>query len=384
MKWTVPLTDVTLDDAEVAAATEVLRSGWLSQGGRVQDFEAAFAVALGMRHAVAVTNGTAALHMAYQACGLKPGDEFILPALTFIATMNAGLYLGAKPVLADCTSENDLTLSVRDVERKITPRTRLIVPMAYGGFCPDMPGLRDLAEAHDIAIVEDACHAPLAEIEGKKIGSWGQAGCFSLFSNKNFTSGEGGLAVTDDDEIAARLRLLRSHGMTTLTWDRHRSHAADYDVLEPGYNYRFDELRAAVALEQLRKLPAMTEKRRNAAAKLRKAIETLAIPALQIPFSSPAGEPVHHLFVILLPPEADRASFRKRMTADGIQTSVHYPPLHRFSVAQKYFDNVDDLGLTVLDALAPRLVTLPMGPHLDDTAIAAIADAVGLALQDFR
>lgn len=380
MKWAVPLSDVTLGEEEIQAVSEVLRSGWLTQAGRVENFERDFAGILGSRHAIAVTNGTAALHLAYAAAGLKAGDEFIIPALTFVATMNAGLYLGAKPVLADCLSPDDLTISVEDVARKITDKTRLIVSMPYGGFCPEMSALKALADKHGIPLVEDACHAPLASLNGKRMGTLGLAGAFSFFSNKNLTTGEGGMVITDDDEVNGRIRLLRSHGMSTLTWDRHRGHAADYDVLEVGFNYRLDEVRAAIGIEQLKKLPAATEKRISAAKMLRETISNLGIGGLEIPFATPRGNPAHHLFAILLPPHVNRSAFRQKMAANGIQTSVHYPPLYRFSVASNC--GIPEAGeeLPVIQSVADRLVTLPMGPHLRPESVGLIAESVQKAL----
>jgi len=380
MKWVVPLADPNLDEAEALAAADVLRSGWLTQGSKVQAFERAFAAMLGARHGVAVTNGTAALHLAYAAAGLGPGDEFIVPCLTFVATINAGLYLGARPVLADCVSADDLTISIEDVERKITPRTRLIVTLPYGGFCPDMPAFEELARENAIPLVEDACHAPLAHIDGRCMGTFGLAGTFSFFSNKNLVTGEGGMVVTDDDGAAEEVRRLRSHGMTSLTWERHQEHAGEYDVTRLGYNYRLDEMRAAIGLVQLGKLRENNQRRTEAAGMLREALENLDIPGLAIPFSKPRGVPVHHIFVILLPEGADRGAFRRKMSERGIQTSLHYPLPHRFAFAREVFADPDKLNLPVVESLASRLVTLPMGPHLTGESVRSIAEAVGKAL----
>lgn len=380
MQWKIPLSDVTLGEEEVEAATRTLRSGWLTQGPQVEEFERRFAAALGARHAVAVSSGTSALHLAYLAAGLGPGDEFILPGLTFVATLHAGLYLGARPVLVDCASPADLTLSVEDVARKITPRTRLIVSMPYGGFCPDMPALEALARERGIPLVEDACHAPLAELDGRKIGRFGLAGCFSFFSNKNLSCGEGGCLVTDDAELAARVARLRSHGMDRPSWDRHRGHAADYDVLERGFNYRLDELRAAVLNCQLDKLPQANARRERAWRGLAEALTALGIEGLEIPFHGTArGRSACHLFAVLLPPGRDRGAFREALAAAGIQTSVHYPPLTAFTATADCWPEGPP-RLPVLDALAPRLVTLPMGPHLDEQGVALVAGAVERAL----
>lgn len=378
MNWKVPLSDVTVDEEEVQAVSDVLRSGWLTQGEQVAAFEKSFAEMLGANHAVAVTNGTAALHLAYHAAGLGSGDEFIVPALTFVATMAAGLQCGATPVLADSVSQDDLTVSADDIERKITSRTRLIVSMPYGGFCPDMERIETLARERGIALVEDACHAPLARLGERCIGMFGQAGTFSFFGNKNMTTGEGGMIVCSDEAMARRLRALRSHGMTTVTWDRHRGHAADYDVAEAGFNYRLDEVRAAIGRVQVAKLPEATKRRVSAAEKLRKAIDGLGIDGLEVPFTNPRGESVHHLFVILLPPEVDRRVFRERMAENGVQTSMHYPLLHRLALSQKVLKG--EVLVPVVESIEPRLVTLPMGAHLDDAAIGLIGESVGRAI----
>lgn len=375
----VPLTDVTLGEEEAEAAARVVRSGWVTMGAETRAFEEEFAAAVGARHAVALTNGTAALHLAYEAAGLTEGDEFLVPALTFVATMNAGLYLRARPVLVDCAGEDDLTLSVEDVARKLTPRTRLIVTMAYGGFAPDMEAIMKLAGERGVAVVEDACHAPLACLGGRALGTFGAAGAFSFFGNKNLATGEGGMVVTDDDQIAARLRLMRSHGMTTLTWDRHRGHATQYDVVTAGYNYRPDEIRAAIGREQLKKLPAATERRRQAAERLRRGLLALGIEGLTIPFSAPRGEPVHHLFVILLPEGTDREAFRAELLARGIQTSIHYPPLDSFSVASERWQEAPP-SLPVVRRIEGRLVTLPMGPSLSEEQIDWVVQGVKQSL----
>lgn len=372
----VPLTDTTLGEEEAQAAARVVRSGWVTMGAEVQAFEAEFAAALGCRHAIGITNGTAALHLAYQAAGLGQDDEFALPALTFVATLNAGLYLGGKPVLIDCASEDDLTISAADLARKVTPRTRLIVTMPYGGFCPDMQAIQDIAAEQNIPIVEDACHAPLAQIDGRMIGTFGIAGTYSFFGNKNLSVGEGGMVVTDSDDVAAHVRLMRAHGMTTLTWDRHRGHAASYDVVAAGYNYRLDEIRAAVGREQLKKLPGNNAARTKVALKMRERLETLGIAGFSLPFSRLHGVPAHHLCVALLPPGTDRDAFRAHLLERGIQTSVHYPPLHTFTHTKSLWAD-QDLDLPVLQKITDRLVTLPMGAQMRDEQVEWVAEAVG-------
>lgn len=377
--WTVPLTDPVVDEAEVGAASRVLRSKWLTMGAEVQAFEQEFAAAIGCEHAVAVANGTVALHLAYQAVGLREGDEFCVPALTFVATLHAGLYLGARPVLIDCASPDDLTLSADDLERKLSDKTRLIVTMPYGGFVPDMRRICELARQRDIPVVEDACHAPLAEWNGRKVGAFGAASTYSFYGNKNMTTGEGGMIVTDDADIAARLRLLRSHGMSSLTWDRHQGQeAGGYEISEVGYNYRLDEMRAAIGREQLRKLPESTERRRAAAGMLRAALAPAETRGLGIPFAKPRGRAAHHLFVVILPNGVDRDGLRRFLAEHGVQTSVHYPPMHRFPHVAAQCPEPD---LPMLEDIIGRLVTLPMGPSLTEHQIQHVAATVDAALE---
>ena len=374
MTWRVPLTDVTIDEAEVAAATRVLRSGWLTMGPETEAFESEFAAMLGVKNAVAVTNGTAALHLAYEALGLAEGDEFCIPALTFVATMNAGLYLRACPVLIDSVSESDLTLSTEDLARKITPKTRLIVSVPYAGFPPDMQAICAIAQDQGIPLVEDACHAPLAELNGQKIGTFGAASTWSFFGNKNMTTGEGGMITTNDETLAKKLALMRSHGMTTQTWERHAQASLEgYDVIETGHNFRIDEIRAAVGREQIKKLPQATEGRRRAYRELCQALEPLETNGLKIPFKKHRGVSAHHLFVILLPPGIERDSVRQILHERGIQTSIHYPPLHTLSHVRSLFQAC---RLPVLESVAKRLLSLPISPTLTSQQIIWIGDVL--------
>src|SRR5262245_36660725 len=267
--WRVPLADVAVDAELAEAALETVRSGWWSMGPRVEEFERAFAEFCRARHAVAVSSGTAALHLALLAAGCGPGDEVIVPSLTFVAVANVIVHTGADPVFCDIVGPDELNLDPEDIESAVTPRTKAVVPLHYGGFPCAMDALGELAARHELAVVEDAAHAPGATWRGRACGTLGLAGCFSFFANKNLPVGEGGMVVTDDDEVAGRLRLLRSHGMTTVTWDRHRGHASSYDVVTAGFNYRLDEMRAAVGLVQLRRLTQENASRGCIAARYR-------------------------------------------------------------------------------------------------------------------
>ncbi len=246
MNWRVALSDIDFGAEESAAVQQVLESRWLTMGAVTQQFEREFAAYVGASYAIAVTNATAALHLACLAVGLGPGDEAILPSLTFVATANAVRYTGATPVFADVTGEENLNISPWAIEACLSSRTRAILVMHYGGYACDMPAILTLARQHGLAVIEDAAHAVGSELEGRKLGTWGALGCFSFFSNKNMTTGEGGMLVTEDEQMAQEVRRLRSHGMTSLTWDRHKGHAWSYDVEGLGYNYRIDELRSAL------------------------------------------------------------------------------------------------------------------------------------------
>lgn len=382
MNWRIPLADIDLGAAEEAAVLNVLRRRWLTMGGVTAEFEAEFAALTGSRHALAVANCTAALHLAGLALGWRPGDEVIVPSLTFVATVNAVRYSGATPVFADIQSEADFSLSPSDVAARITHRTRAIVVVHYAGHAADMPALLALAERYGLDVVEDVAHAPGAMLAGRPLGAWGRIGCFSFFSNKNMTTGEGGMLTTDDDAIAERLRLLRSHGMTSLTWDRHKGHAWSYDVVAPGYNYRMDEMRAAIGRVQLGKLAANNERRRTLDALYCELLADVT-PAIGLPYAAPVAAPgsgtvpACHIRPILLPAEADRQRFMEAMKARGIQTSIHYPPVHHFS---HYAEMGRGARLPVTEAVGAREVTLPLYPALTAADIELVGAAVAKSL----
>jgi dTDP-4-amino-4,6-dideoxygalactose transaminase len=371
-RWRVPLSDVTVDDELVESVLEVVRSGWWSMGPRVEEFEREFAGFFGAAHGIAVANGTAALHLALLGVGCGSGDEVVVPSLNFVAAANTIRHTGAKPVFCDIVGPDELNLDTADVEAAVTPLTKALVVLHYAGYPCDMAAIDEIAERHGLAVVEDAAHAPGASLGGRMCGTLGRVGCFSFFANKNLPVGEGGMIVTDDDELAARLRLLRSHGMTTLTWDRHRGHASSYDVVLPGFNYRLDEVRAALGLVQLRRLPDENAGRARIAARYREALE--GQPGLIVPFGAgDAGRvPSHHLAVVLLPEGADRAAVRAALNDRGIQTSVHYPPIHTFSAYRPESRRL----LPKTDAVAERLLTLPLYGQMTDEQASAVVDAL--------
>ena len=364
--WRVTLADVSINDDDRRAVMEVLDSGWLSMGPVTARFEDDLAAFLGTEHALAVTNGTAALHLAAAALGLGPGDEVICPSLTFVASAAAMRQTGATVRLADAVSTDDFSLDPAEVTRLLTPRTKAIVVLHYGGYPAPMDELVSLAREHDLLVIEDACHAPGARLDGASLGTIGDAGCFSFFPNKNMTTGEGGAVVFREKEHAERARLLRSHAMTTLTWDRHRGHATSYDVLDVGFNYRIDEIRAALGVSQLARVPEFNRARKLLADRYRERLAEHA--GLHVPYEASRGASSYHLAPVLARSLEAREALREALRLERIQTSVHYPPIHRFT------SYAGAGSLPVTDEIADRVLTLPLHPGLTPETVDEVCD----------
>jgi dTDP-4-amino-4,6-dideoxygalactose transaminase len=377
MDWKVPLSDVILGTEEARAIQQVLDSGWLSMGAVTQEFEREFATFTGAKHTLAVTNATAALHLACQGLGLGPGDEVIVPSLTFVASANSIRYTGATPVFADIVSENDLTISPHAIEKAITSKTKAIMVMHYAGYACDMSRIMALAKQHNLYVIEDAAHAVGSFLENRHLGTWGDAGCFSFFPNKNMTTGEGGMLVTNDDHLAERVRILRSHGMTSLTWDRHQGHAWSYDVVDLGYNYRIDEIRSALGRAQLSKLEANNARRRQLVALYAQLLQEEVLE-VRIPFENHNGISACHIMPVLLPRDADRMRFMEKMKEHGIQTSIHYPPIHTFSAYKAVPSGAQPL--TITEEVASREITLPLFPLMTDEQLSWVVEAINTCL----
>lgn len=373
----LPLFDLRLEEADLDAVAETLRSGWLTMGPRTAAFEEAFAAHLGVRHAVAVSSCTAALHLAYLAAGAGPGDEVIVPSFTFAATANAALYCGATPVFAEILSRKQPYLDPEDVARRITPRTKAVCVVHYAGYPAAVDGLKEVCDAHGVALIEDVAHAPSATLLGRKLGTWGLAGAFSFFSNKILSVGEGGLLCTDSDEVAALARSRRSHAMTSGTWDRHRGRTDTYDVVELGYNYRLDEPRAALLLARLARLEQDISRRRELTLRYRSLLAE--VPGLIVPYEDgDVSGSSCYVMPVMLERLGDQSEVARRMRERGIQTSIFYPAVHRFSAYRERFPGV---SLPITEMAAQTELTLPLFPHMthedQDRVVAALAEAVG-------
>ena len=318
-----------------------------------------------------MSSGSAALHLSLVACGCGAGDEVLLPSLNFVAAANAVRHVGARPVFCDITGAGDPNLDPRDLDAAAGPRATAIVALHYGGFACDMESVLAIAARRGLVVIEDAAHAPGALYRGRACGTLGHVGCFSFFANKNLPIGEGGMVVTDDADLAERVRRLRSHGMTTATWDRDRGHATGYDVVATGFNFRLDEIRAAIGLVRLARLPAANAARARLAARYRERLHVAGLAMAPADVASREGG-AHHLAVVVLPRGAVRAEIRADLAARGIQTSVHYPPIHRFSA----YLAPGARPLPRTEDLAERLLTLPLFPHMRDDQVDEVVAAL--------
>ena len=371
MNYKIPLFDLNYDEQEAQAAYDVIKSGWISTGPKCLELEEKFALMLNVKYACSVTNCTAALHLAMIILGISKGDEVIVPSLTFVATANAVRYVGATPIFADIISLEELTIDPEDIKRKITNNTKAIIVMHYGGFPCKMDEIMAIAKENNLKVVEDACHGPLSEYKDKKLGTIGDIGCFSFFSNKNISTAEGGMLVTNNHNYDQEARLLRSHGMTTMSYQRASGHATEYDVIRLGYNYRLDDIRAAIGLVQICKLKNDLEKRAQVRSWY---IEELKDNSdIIIPFTNYTGFVSNYIFPIVLKNanKEKRDKVREKLHNAGIQTSIHYPPVHLFSC---FSGNNKKLNNTEL--AYQSLISLPMYSKLSIDQIKWIADNI--------
>jgi len=370
--WEIQLFKLNYDDKESKAVKAVVDSGWITMGEKSQEFENRFANMLGDNiSAVALSSGTASLHIALLGLDIGVGDEVIIPALTFVADINVVKMVGATPILADCGSYNNWNVTSKSIEAQITPKTKAVIVVHFAGYPCEMDEIVELCNRRGIYLIEDCAHAPDAKYRGKACGTFGDYGCFSFFTNKNLSVGEGGMLVCKDDELALKAKHFRSHGMSALTLDRHKGRAISYDVAHIGLNYRIDEMRSAIGLVQLDKLKSANRKRELL---VKRYIERLSdIEDISIPFTDLKDtEPVYHIFPILLSPTIDRVWLIGELKNRKIQSSIHYP-------AFKDFTAFRDIGLNsapIAEDIANRELTLPLYPTMSLDEVDLVCDTL--------
>jgi dTDP-4-amino-4,6-dideoxygalactose transaminase len=377
MEYKIPLFKLNFGEEEVEAVSETIRSKWISTGPKCEELEELFVNMLDVKYAVSLSNCTDALHLAMIVNGVSAGDEVICPSLTFAASANCIRYVGATPVFCDITGLDDMNINPIEIKKLITSKTKAIVVVHMAGFPAKMDEIMSIANEHNLKVIEDACHGPLSEYKGKKLGTIGNVGCFSFFSNKNISTGEGGMLVTNDESLAKRCRLLRSHGMTTMSYQRAKGHATSYDIVDLGYNFRLDDIRASIGVVQMKKLKEDLLKRQ----KIRQLYVDLLAEVNQIivPFSLNEEFVSNYIMpVVIKNSTAEKRDFiRDYLHAKGIQTSNHYPAIHRFSVYKDYPAN-----LPITEYVSDNEISLPMYAALTKDEIKYIVTTLHTSLDE--
>ncbi len=374
----IPYGRQSIDRTDIDAVVEVLESDWLTTGPTVEAFEVAFAEFCGVAHAVAVSNGTAAVHTACYAAGIKPGDEVIVPPMTFAATANAVLYCGATPVFCDVREDN-LLIDASAVEAKITPRTKAIIAVDYAGQPCDYDALRALADRRGLKLLADACHAVGGRYKGRPVGSLADCSTFSFHPVKHMTTGEGGMITTNDDDAAAAMRAFRNHGITTDHRTRQEKGTWFYEMVELGFNYRITDIQCALGLSQLRKLPRWVTRRREIASVYDEKLESIAgVEPLTV---SSDVDHAYHLYVVRITPDgaADRAGVFDHMREAGIGVNVHYIPVHLHPYYRERLGTVPG-QYPVAETAYEQILSLPMYPGLTEADVSRVVETLRSAV----
>ena len=373
-----------ITDDDVQSVVETLRSGWLTTGPKVKRFEEDFAKYLGCRYAIAVNSGTAALHLALDAVGIKEGDEVIVPTMTFAATAEVVLYFKAKPVLVDCQSDT-LNLDPDQIERAVTSRTKAIIPVHLAGQPCDMDRILDVTSRYNLKVIEDAAHALPAGYQGKRVGTVGDITCFSFYATKTITTGEGGMATTENGDWANRMRMMSLHGISLDAWDRYTDKGSwYYEIIRPGYKYNLTDIAAALGIEQLKRCDRFWEARRRIASHYHEAFADL--PEIQVPACMPNIQHAWHLYVIQLNTERlkiSRRDFIKALKSEKIGTSVHFIPLHLHPFYRDKF-GYQPADFPQASAVFERIISLPIYPTMTEGDVRDVIVAVRKLVLEYR
>jgi perosamine synthetase len=380
----IPFHKPAIGEEEIRSVVETLRSGWLTTGPKVKTFEAEFARYIGSSHAVAVNSGTAALHIALEAVGIKSGDEVIVPTMTFTATAEVVLYLGARPVLVDCRPD-DLNVDVDRIEAAISSNTKAIIPVHIAGRPCAMDQILTVAQRHGLRVIEDAAHSLPASHHGRKVGAIGDITCFSFYATKTITTGEGGMATTENSEWAKRMRMMSLHGISLDAWDRYTEKGSwYYEVLRPGYKYNMTDIAAALGIEQLKRCDVFYQARRRIAEQYNEAFADL--PEIQTPVCGSDLQHAWHLYIIQLNLDRlsiDRQDFIKALNSRRIGTSVHFIPLHLHPFYRDSFGYRPE-DFPQASAVFKRLVSLPIYPGMSPTETERVISTAQSICKQYR
>jgi len=364
-----------IGDEEISEVVDSLRSGWITTGPKVARFEQEFAEYVGAKHAIATNSCTAALHTSLSALEVGPGDEVVVPTLTFCSTANVVFHLGATPVLVDI--DQNFHISIDAVRQAITPRTKALIPVHYAGQACSIGEILEVADRHGIPVIEDAAHAAGAEYDGSRIGVHGRAVCFSFYATKNMTTGEGGMVTTNDEDLARRVRLLSLHGMSSDAWTRYAKEGSwCYEVVEPGYKYNMTDLQAALGIHQLRRLQEFIRRRQEIAAMYNNAFSS--IPEILLPPQLAGRNHTFHLYPIRLRTDllrAGRSEFIRELHARNIGTSVHFIPLHRHRFYRERYGYRPE-QFPVAERMCNGLLSLPLYAKMTDQDVKHVIEAV--------
>jgi perosamine synthetase len=369
---------------EIRSVVETLESGWLTSGSKVKRFEENFSRFIGCQYSVAVNSCTAALHLALEAVGIDEGDEVIVPTMTFTATAEVVLYFKAKPVLVDCRP-NSFNIDPDRLERAITAKTKAIIPVHFGGQSCDMERILQIARKHKLYVIEDAAHALPAKYHGKTIGTIGDITCFSFYATKTITTGEGGMATTQNPEWAARMRMMSLHGISHDAWKRYTKEGSwYYEVVQPGFKYNLTDIGAAIGIEQLKKCDAFGAARTRIAATYDQRFSDLY--EIETPVCEPDVQHAWHLYVIQLDLERlkiNRDQFIETLKEQGIGTSVHFIPLHLHPYYRDKFSYVPD-DFPKATEIYQRIISLPIYPKMTESQVDHVVQAVSKTVQRYR
>ncbi len=373
-----------ISEEEIDEMVDTLRSGWLSMGPKTIKFEEEFNKYIGAKKSVAVSSWTAAGHLTLEAFGVEKGDEVIVPTMTFPATAEIVCYFGATPIIVD-VDQDTLNISIEEIEKAITPKTKAIIPVHYGGQPCDLDEINEIAKAHNLKVLEDAAHSLPATYKGKKIGTISDVTCFSFYATKTLSTGEGGMICTNDQEIAERCAIMRLHGINRDAWKRY-SEAGSwyYEVVAPGYKYNFTDLQASLGLPQLKKVDVMWEWRKKIAARYTEALKDFDLITLHTIKSD--RESSWHLFPIRLNLEMitkNRAQIIEELKNKNVGVGVHFMPVHQHLYYSETF-NLDDKNYPVASAAFPRLMSLPIYPGMSDESVEKVINILTEILNKYR